>query len=68
MSRMHLIGGRSFTFDKASFGPGFHSLAVTITTDNGGRTMSQLGFKGMYTVFMLMKIMIIIMYYLNTKK
>ena len=56
MSRMHLIGGRSFTFDKASFGPGFHSLAVTITTYNGDRRNSELGFKGMYTVFMLMKI------------
>ena len=56
MSRMHLIGGRSFTFDKARFGPGFHSLAVTITTDNGGRMISWLEFKGKYTVFMLTKI------------
>ena len=54
MSRMHLIGGRSFTFDKASFGQGFHLLEVTITTDNGGRTMSILGFKGTYTVFMIL--------------
>ena len=54
MSRMHLIGGRNFTFDKASFGPGLHFLEVTITTDNGGRTMSILGFIGMYTVFMIL--------------
>ena len=62
MSRMHLIGGRNFTFDRASFGPGPHSLAVTITTDNGGRTISQLGFKGMYTVFMLNVISVIGLY------
>ena len=54
MSRMHLIGGRSFTFDKASFGPGFHCLEVTIAIDNGGCTMSQLGFKGMYTTMSML--------------
>ena len=53
---MHLIGDRNFTFDRASFGPGVHLLAVTITTDNGGHVTSRLGFKGMYTLFMLMKI------------
>ena len=51
-----LIGGQNFTFDKASFGPGFHLLEITITTDNGVRTMSLLAFKGMYTMFMLIKI------------
>ena len=56
VSHIHLIGGRRFTFDKASFGPGFHLLEVIITTDNGGRTISILGFKGMYTMFMLLKI------------
>ena len=56
MSCMHLIGGQSTTFDKASFGPGPHSLAVIIIADNGDRVLSQLGFQGMYTMFMLMKI------------
>ena len=56
MSCMHLIGGQSTTFDKASFGPGPHSLAVIIISDNGGLVTVRLGFKGMYTTFMLMKI------------
>ena len=50
MSCMHLIGGQSIVIDRASFGPGPHSLRVTITTDNGGQvlsTISQLGFLGM---------------------
>ena len=59
MYHMHLIGGRSFTFDRASFGPGSHSLAVIITTDNGGRVVSHLGFTCKYT---LMKISVIGLY------
>ena len=67
---MHLLGGQSITIDKASLGPGPHSLAVTITTDNGGSVIYQrLEFNGTYTVFMLMKISVIglLILYLNVE-
>ena len=43
---MHLIGGPNITIDRASFTPGPHTLSVTIRTDSGQSTTSQLGFQG----------------------
>jgi hypothetical protein len=43
---MHLIGSQSITIEKGNFGPGPHSLTVTVTTGDGDYSTSQLEFQG----------------------